>query len=233
MKAIILAAGKGVRLRPYTHLTPKPLLKINGKRIIDYTLSILPEEIDEIIIVVGHRKWRIKQHLGSSYKGKKITYISQGDKRGTAHALYLCKPYLRKKERFLVVFGDDIYVGADLKRCIQYPLSILAAEVENPSAFGVLRFNKDHHLEEIVEKPKDNPPSNLVVCGVFVLSHKIFKYKMQAIDNKEFGLPQTIMKIAKNHPIKIVKASFWLPIGYPKDLKKAKEIMFAKNNDIS
>jgi len=225
MKAIILAAGRGVRLRPYTHVTPKPLLKINDKRIIDYTLDILPDEIDEVILVIGHLKWRVKWHLGDVYNHKKIHYIVQKEKKGTAHALYACKKLLKKKERFLVLYGDNIYTKKDLKKCLDYPLSILATEVDDPSEFGVLSFDKKRHLKDIIEKPKKNPPSNLVVCGAFVLNRKIFNYKMQAIDKKEFGLPQTITKMAKNCPIKIIKASLWIPIGYPKDIKKAEQIL--------
>ncbi len=221
MKAIILAAGRGVRLRPYTHITPKPLLKINGKRIIDYTLDILPQEIDEVIIVIGHLKWRMKWHLGEKHEHQKITYIVQKDKKGTAHALYLCKSFLKKKERFLVLFGDNIYTKKDIEKCLKHKLSILAKEIENPKKFGVLTFDKNHHLKEIIEKP-DNPPTNLVNCGVFVLNRKIFNYRMEAISRKEFGLPQTIVKMAQDYPIKIVKASFWIPVGYPGDLKNAK-----------
>jgi bifunctional UDP-N-acetylglucosamine pyrophosphorylase/glucosamine-1-phosphate N-acetyltransferase len=224
VKAIILAAGRGVRLRPYTHITPKPLLKINGKRIIDYTLDILPQEIDEVIIVIGHLKWRMKWHLGKKHGHKKITYMVQKDKKGTAHALYLCKPLLKKKERFLVLFGDNIYAKKDLERCLKHKLSILAKEVNDPKDFGVLTFNKDRHLKEIIEKP-NNPPTNLVNCGVFVLNRKIFNYRMEVISEKEFGLPQTIVKMAQDYPIKIIKALFWVPIGYSRDLKKAKEIL--------
>ncbi len=220
MKAIILAAGKGVRLRPYTHLTPKPLLKVNHKRIIDYLLESLPDEVSEIILVVGHLKRRIKWHLGNSYKGKKITYVVQKEKKGTAHALFLCKPYLKDEKKFLVVFGDNLYAKKDLTECLNYSLAILAKKVDDPKAFGVLTFDKSHHLQEIIEKPK-NPPSNLVACGAFVLNNKIFNYQMAPIIGQEFGLPQTIVEMAQDWPIKIIQASFWLPIGYPRDLKKA------------
>jgi NDP-sugar pyrophosphorylase family protein len=225
MKAIILAAGRGVRMRPYTHLTPKPLLKINGKRIIDHILEVLPKEIDEVLLVIGHRKWFVKWHIGENHKGKKITYIVQKEKKGTAHAFYLCKKFLKKKEKFLVIYGDNLYTKKDLEQCLKHPLSILATEVDDPSMFGVLKFDNNRHLKKIIEKPKDNPPSRLVVCGAFFLSYKIFKYRMQAIDKKEFGLPQTIAKMAQDHPIKIVKASFWFPVGYPKDLKKARKLL--------
>jgi len=212
-------------MRPYTHLTPKPLLKVNGRRIIDHTLEILPKEINEVILVIGHRKWFVKRHIGETYRGKRITYVVQRHKKGTAHALYLCRDLLKKKERFLVIYGDNLYAKEDLKKCLEHPLSILATEVEDPSMFGVLKFNDKRHLENIVEKPKKDPPSKLVVCGAFFLSYKIFKYRMQAIDKGEFGLPQTIVKMAKDHSIKIVKATFWFPVGYPKDLKKARELL--------
>jgi len=98
MKAVILAAGEGIRMRPLTINTPKPLLKIIGKPILEHIIDSFPNEIDEIIIVVGYLKDQIKNYFGSNWKSRKINYIFQKDKKGTAHALWLCRPLLKKRK---------------------------------------------------------------------------------------------------------------------------------------
>ena len=87
MKAIILAAGEGTRLKPLTLDIPKSLISIGGKPIIDRIFESLPDEIDEVFIVVGHLKEKIKSHLGDNFRGKKVSYANQIDKHGTFGAL--------------------------------------------------------------------------------------------------------------------------------------------------
>ena len=111
MQAVILAAGLGTRLRPLTYDTPKPLLKIGDKTLIEYNIERLPECIDELVIVIGYLGEQIIDYFGNQYKGKKISYIKQSQLLGTGHALFLCKKILN--DRFLVLMGDDIYSQED------------------------------------------------------------------------------------------------------------------------
>src|SRR3990167_2487489 len=98
MQAIILAAGRGKRMNHLTDDLPKPLLRVGGKNLIEHKLDMLPAEIDEVVIVVGYFRGKIKDYFGNSYGGRKIKYIEQGELLGTGFALFLAKPFL--KDRF-------------------------------------------------------------------------------------------------------------------------------------
>ncbi len=87
MKAVILAAGKGKRMRLLTDKTPKPLLVVGGKTFLDHILSSLPRSVDEIILVIGHKGEQIKKYIGKKYGSKQIFYVVQHQRKGTVHAL--------------------------------------------------------------------------------------------------------------------------------------------------
>ena len=91
MKAVIFAAGEGRRLHPLTLTQPKPLVKVFEKPLIQHTWDVLPNEISEVLIVVGYKQEMIREFLGDEFQDKKVTYIIQLEPLGTAHALELCK----------------------------------------------------------------------------------------------------------------------------------------------
>src|SRR3984885_8037211 len=107
MKVIILAAGKGNRLLPLTEHIPKPLISIADKPIIDRIFQSLPDEINQVIIVVEHLKDKIRVHVGEDFYEKKVSYVEQISMRGTFGALLSAKSLLYPDERFLVLNGDD------------------------------------------------------------------------------------------------------------------------------
>ena len=115
MQAIILAAGKGTRLGKLSQNIPKPLIKVGPKKLIEHSLSNLPQEVDEVIIVVGYMKNKIIAHLGNDFENRKITYIEQKELLGTGHAVNLCQRLI--KDQFIVMMGDDIYSTKDMARC--------------------------------------------------------------------------------------------------------------------
>lgn len=223
MQAVILAAGRGRRLRSLTDEIPKPLLKVAGKPILEYNLNQLPSQIEEVIIVVNYLKEQIKDYFGEEFNGRKIRYVEQKQRLGTAHALWACKDYL-KDNKFLVMMGDDLYSKRDILECIDYDLCVLAKEMENPKRFGVLETDKDDFLKDIIESPVDSK-NNLANTGLYVLDKRIFDYEMVVLPSREFGLPQTIAKMVEDYPVKVKKANFWFPIGYPEDLEKAKQVL--------
>lgn len=218
MQVIILAAGKGTRMKNLTEETPKPMLKIKGKPILEYKLEALPDEIDEIIFVVGYKRGKIEEYFGDDFKGKKITYVVQENLNGTGGAVQLVKDLV--EDKFLVMMGDDLYHPKDIKNILLYENAILASVAENPSQFGVFKVDKDGNLLEIVEKPID-PPSNLINTGLYALTKDFFNYELVPISETEFGLPQTLVKMAKDFPIKIIKTDKWQPIGNPEELEEA------------
>mgnify|MGYP001607397741 FL=1 len=223
MQAIILAAGRGTRMGELTKEIPKPMLKIKNKPILEYKLNALPEEITEVIFVIGYLGDAIKNYFGDFYNGRKIRYVIQEDINGSGAAVHLAKDIL--KDRFLVMMGDDLYHKNDLKKIIKHNLAVLAREVEDPSHFGIIEVDSNGNLINIIEKPKESK-NKLVNIGVYMLNKKFFDYDMAYTDSGETNLPLTIAKMSAYHTIKIEKASHWFAIGYPEDLKKAEKIIY-------
>ncbi len=222
MQVVILAAGRGKRMNHLTKNNAKPMLKIYGRPVLEYKIDALPKEIKEIIFVVGYYREQIMNHFKKNYKGRKITYVIQDKLNGTGGAIHLCKGIL--EDKFLVLMGDDLYHKQDIKKMLKHKLSILACPVEDPSRFGIVKTDKKGNVIEIVEKPK-RPQSNLANTGAYVLNKDFFKYDLVSIGNGEFGLPQTLVKMAKDCPIKCEKARIWHPIGKPEDLEEAENVL--------
>jgi glucose-1-phosphate thymidylyltransferase len=156
MRVVILSAGKGIRMMPLTANTPKPLLKVNDKPIINYVLESLPDEIDEIIVVVKYLGDQIREHIGKKYGNKKVKYVEGSDK-GNAYSFLATEPHL-KDERFLLIYGDETPSKEDVKNCLTEDLSILLFKCR-----GV--WKRD---------------------GVMVLNTDIFKYTLQVIESEFF-----------------------------------------------
>jgi bifunctional UDP-N-acetylglucosamine pyrophosphorylase/glucosamine-1-phosphate N-acetyltransferase len=218
MQAVILAAGKGTRMQPLTYDIPKAMLSLKGKPILAYTMSILPKDIGEVIIVVNYLGEHIRKYFGTEYEGRKIKYVLQEKLDGTGGAIYSCKKLLTGK--FMVLMGDDLYYRKDLEKLESFDLAALAYEVEDPRRFGVFQIDENENLIAIIEKP-ETLENKLANVGVYMLNEKFFEYDLVPVSKTEFGLPQTLAKMAKDYPVKIVRAKLWHPIGYPEDLKKA------------
>lgn len=223
MQAVILAAGKGTRMRPLTYDIPKPMLRIKGKPILEYTLAALPEEVDEVVFVVNYLGEHIQNHFGMEHGGRKIHYVLQEELNGTGGALHSCKHLL--KDEFLVINGDDLYRKEDIKAMLENGLSVLTYEIENPKRFGVLKVDEDGNLVDIIENKGEIKGKKLINTGTYKLNKKFFDYELVPISETEFGLPQTMMQMAKDYPVKIVKAKEWFPIGFPEDLKDAENVI--------
>ncbi|MAZ56462.1 hypothetical protein CL653_01600 [bacterium] len=222
MQCVILAGGKGTRLRPLTDSCPKPLVKVAQKPLLDHIVSSLPSAIDEIIVVVGYLGDQIKEHCGNKFFGRKVTYVEQEEQKGTGHALWLCKDLV--KGRFLYMFADDIHGEKDLLRVTSFTRSMLVYPTKTPERFGIVVRNPDGTLGEFIEKPK-HAPSNLASTGVFVLDEHIFEYPPTKEQNGEFYHTDMIVEYAKQYPIAVVEQETWIPIGYQEDIERAEKLL--------
>ncbi len=229
MQAIILAAGKGTRMGKLCENTPKPMLKVAGKNLIEHKIDALPREVDEIILVIGYFGDQIKSFFGDSYKGRKIKYVEMAlDKlNGTASALFSAKDILKGK--FISMMGDDLYSTDDIKNALQYENAILAIKIREKTAGGKITLDKNGNLSAIVDDREGKLEGGLIDTGLYVLSEEIFKYQpVQLPNSKEFGLPQTILAMSKTAAVKIVEATFWLKITEPSDLDVAEKALGRK-----
>jgi NDP-sugar pyrophosphorylase family protein len=215
MKAVILAGGLGTRMRDLTKDTPKPMLTIGGKNLIEHKIDILDERFDEVVIVVGYLKDKIISHFGSEFKGKKITYIEQDVLNGTGGALWLCKDLL--KDKFLVMMGDDIYAKECVEEACKYEWALVARERKDSSPIGRIDVNSEGKLMGVIEG--DVSKTGLVNTGLYVLQSDIFNYPLVKLKGKEeFGLPQTIVQAVNDYDIKVVTCDKWHQVTAPEDL---------------
>ncbi len=222
MQVVILVAGRGTRMGNLTDNVPKPMLKIKNKPILEYKLNSLPKEIDEVILIVGYKKEIIKNYFGNKYKGLKITYIEQTQLDGTAGAIKLAKNYLNDK--FLVLMGDDLYKGSDLKKLLKYDFALLTYKTEKAQQFGLIEKDGGGNLLNIKERPHDKKVG-LVNIGAYVISQPYFEQKMIKISESEYGLPQTLVSMKDKFNIKILNTKKWQSIGSSSDLKEAQNVV--------
>lgn len=224
MQCVILAAGRGVRMKPLTDSTPKPLLKIAGRTLLDYSFDALPDEIDEVVMVVGYLGEQIRAYLGGNFRGRSIRYVVQEKLEGTAKALWKAKSFLHG--RFLVLMADDIYAKEDVEKCLQHEQAMLVKKSEQEGPGGRVLLDKKGELQSVVEG-KFNPVGALISTNVFVLDERFFSYELVKLTDREgeWGLPQTVAKMAADHPVAIVSATLWLKITTPEDLRFVRHLL--------
>jgi len=227
MKGIILHAGHGTRLRPLTHTGPKQLLPIANKPMSEYCVeSIRNSGITEIAIIIGGiGANKVREHYGDGKKFEvKITYIEQDSPRGIAHAINLCKDFINN-EKFLVFLGDNI-IQRDITEFVKdfetsnAEASILLCEVDNPSRFGIADM-KDGKITKIMEKPK-NPPTNLAVTGIYLLSPTIFEIidRLKPSWRNELEITDALqILLEEGHKITYnIITDYWKDTGTPDDI---------------
>jgi NDP-sugar pyrophosphorylase family protein len=224
MQAVILAAGKGVRMQPLTYDMPKPMVKVAGKNLLEHKLDELPDEIGEVIMIIGYLGEQIKNYFGDNYRGRKISYVEQAELLGTGKALWLAQNLI--KEKFIVLMGDDLYARKDMKECLTHDWAILAQVKKGMTRGGKIILRPDGHLQEIIEGEHNHEQEHFMNAAMYVLSPDIFNYELVKLPGKEeWGLPQTIVRAAQDFDVKIVPASFWLQLTDVNDVKRVEEIL--------
>ncbi len=217
-QAVIMAAGLGTRLRPLTDNTPKPMIRVGGRPILEWSLEALPRTVDEVVLVVNYFKDQIERHFGGEWRGRRIRYVLQEELKGTGHSVHIAADALR--ERFLVLNGDDLYLPADLERLAANELAILGLRVSDKGRFGFLATDAEGFLSGVTEDGQGE--GNIINIGAYVLDRGFLEYDLVPIKHgKEFGLPQTVAVMAADRRVKVTVADAWMPIGFPEDVAAA------------
>ncbi len=230
MKAIILAAGKGTRLRPITETRPKPLIPVMCKPLIDWQLEAISKVsgIDEIIIVVSYLKDRVFKHLEDHPLKDKIVFVDQGEELGTGDAVVKAIEETDTTGKVLVLYGDLFLRDWNILERITTGKdnTIVGVTVPNPYDYGVL-IVEDNVFKGVVEKP-DNPPSNLINAGIYYLdADLIMAYKDVAPSPRgEIEFTDILNEISKESEIKIymLEKHNWIDIGTPWNLLEANKM---------
>lgn len=210
MDAVILAAGLGTRLRPHTETTPKPLLAVQGRPILDWILGALPDSVERVIVVVNYLADQIEKYLEHQNHVAHWTTVRQAVPRGTGDALMSCRDAVRA-ERVLVLNGDDLYGAADLSRLAARPAGLLAHPVDQPEKFGIV-FTRGDRLEKLVEKPQ-LPPPQWANIGAYVFPRRVFNLSLPLSPRGEYEITDAVTAIAAEEPFFVERATFWFPIG--------------------
>lgn len=223
MQVVILAAGEGVRMRPLTLTAPKPLLKVNGRALLDYIFDAFPDEITEAIIVVKYLGEQIKAYCGNNFHGRPITY-ADGSDLGTAYSFLAAAPHIHD-DRFLFLYGDEFPDPDDIRECLKYPAAIVCWEMPDPWNHGVAMLRPDGTIAEILEKP-EHPTTNLISDGVMVLNKKIFEYQPEKKPNGEYYFTSMVNQFVHGTPVVAVKSTQKIGgISTPADIERVEKLL--------
>jgi glucose-1-phosphate thymidylyltransferase len=219
MKVIIPLAGKGTRLRPHTHVTPKPMLKVAGKPVMAYVMDDVARlgGVEQVVYITGHLKEKVEEFARTSYDIPAV-FVEQVIQDGTAGAVALARPYV--DQPVLIVFVDTIF-DADLSivKTTEADGIIWVKEVEDYQRFGVVVTDAQGDMTKIVEKPS-TPISKRANIGLYYIRN--WKLLYEGIDhvltqpkNKgEYYLTDAFQyMIDKGAKIRVVDVEGWYDAG--------------------
>ena len=238
LKAIILSAGEGSRMRPLTLTKPKTMLPVAGKPIIQYNIESLRDNgITDILLIVRYKEEIVRNYFGDgSDFGVNISYKTQKDFLGTANAISYGEDFI--DDSIIVLNGDIILDDEIIHEIIKKynylspDTLMLLTEVEDPSAFGVVEI-ENGNIKNIVEKPKrEEAPSNLVNAGIYIFNKDIFdKIRETEISERgEYEITDSVsLQIEDNKTVIGHKTSKdWIDVGRPWELIEVNEELIGK-----
>ena len=234
MKVIIPLAGKGTRLRPHTHITPKPMLKVAGKPVMAYILEDLERlgNVEQVVYITGHLKEKVEQYTREAFSLPAV-FIEQQVQDGTAGAVALARAHV--DQPVLIIFVDTIF-DADLSVINRTDADgiIWVKTVEDYQRFGVVVTDADDNMTKIVEKPK-TPISKRANIGLYYM--KNWKLLYEGIDHVlkspknqgEYFLTDAFQyMIDKGAKIKVIDVEGWYDAGKIDTLLDTNRVMLEK-----
>jgi len=234
MKVIIPLAGKGTRLRPHTHITPKPMLKVAGKPVMSYVLDELKKlgNVEQVIYITGHLKEKVEEYARAEMDVSSV-FIEQKVQDGTAGAIALAKDYV--DQPVLIIFVDTIF-DADLSKVKSVDADgiIWVKEVEDYQRFGVVVTDKDGNMTKIVEKPK-TPISKRANIGLYYIRNWKLLYEgiewvlKQPKNQGEYFLTDAFQyMIDKGAKIRVIDVEGWYDAGKIETMLETNEAMLKR-----
>jgi NDP-sugar pyrophosphorylase family protein len=222
MQALILAGGKGTRLRPLTVYTPKPIVPVCNRPFLLCQIDTLRRAgITDITLSLSYQPSKIEQQLGDGTDfGVRLSYTVEPQPMGTAGAYKFAEDLIREPT---VVFNGDIVTDLDLEAVIrehnarQATATIVLAPVENPSAYGLVETEEDGRVKRFLEKPKaDEIVSNNINAGTYVLDPRVLDY-IPAGENYsfEYNLFPDLLRREEKFYAHVPADTYWIDIGTP------------------
>ncbi|MEP6921162.1 MAG: NDP-sugar synthase [bacterium] len=234
MQALILAGGKGTRLRPLTVYTPKPIVPICNRPFLLYQIDTLRRAgITNITLSLSYQPNKIEQLLGDgSDYGVKLNYTVEPQPMGTAGAYKFAEDRIRERT---VVFNGDILTDLDLKAVIRKhnerkaAATVVLQPVENPRAYGLVETEKDGRIRRFLEKPKeDEITCNTINAGTYILEPRVLDF-IPAGENYsfEYGLFPNLLERKEPFYAHVPPRTYWIDIGTPERYLQAHHDLLA------
>lgn len=227
MKAVILAAGEGSRLRPLTDTIPKTLIPVAGVPILARIFSALPNNISEVVLVIQEKQTQAIEAFLKTFQPSISVVLAYQDmnKKGTYHALLSAKEYVQNESSFLVLNGDDIFQKSELEAllALSAPSYGLAKKVLRDTRYRTCDIDEEQQIitsfRLVEESEKDTP----LYCftGACVLPSAFFSYTPKTTPQGEIGIPHTLF--ANEPRVSYALCTHWVQINTHEDLREANE----------
>ena len=229
MKAIILAAGKGAHLSPFSDTRPQPMIGVAGRTILDNSLELLKSSgINDIFVVVGHKREKLIDALQEyEYDGLNIHYVEQKQSRGIGNAVLKVKNKISPGEYFLLLYGDILTANNIFSKVQQSfhtfksPVASICLPPSNQQ-FGNVFLNAQMEITKIIEKPKSNKFGNYVLAGVFILPASFF----QLLESTGQSMEKALKKIVASEGLRAsMWEDGWLDVVHPWEILTANKMI--------
>ena len=229
MKAIILAAGEGTHLSPFSETRPISMIGVAGRSMLDNTFGLLKSAgINDIFIVVGHKKDKLIERLQQQdHNVLNLHYVEQKRKLGIGHAVMQVKNKISPGEYFLLLYGDTLTAENIFSKVQQSfhsfkcPVASICLPPSN-QMFGNVFLNARMEITKIVEKPKGNNLGNYVLSGVFILPASFFKL----LESSGNSMEKALKKVVAGEGMRAsMWEDDWLDVVYPWEILTANKMI--------
>lgn len=226
-KAVILCGGKGTRMMPYTKSQPKEMLPIMTTPLLQKIIEQVVETgINDIFIVISDNKECIVNHFNGLFPNVKISYCRQTKMEGTGPATLLAKDFIADQP-FLLIFPDELMLEQNPYKVLlddfdQHQTTVLSSyrvPLKDTHKYGIIIPKEGNTIKGIVEKPKDNPPSDLASLGTYILMPEVLGYIKEHTDGEgEICIVDAINKLSNLRHVELTGKRFDIgsPIGFAK-----------------
>ena len=229
MKAVILAAGKGDNLKPFSDTRPNPMISVAGKYLFDHNLDLLQKAgINDIFVVVGHQKDKLVERIGEHiHNGLNLQYMVQSRASGIGDAVLKIKDKILPGEYFLLIYGDIVTAENIFTKTQQSfhafkgPVASICLPPSN-EMFGNVFLNANMNITKIVEKPKGDNLGNYVLSGVYILPESFFGL----LEKNGRSMEKAIKALVKDEGLRAsMWEDEWLDVVYPWEILRANRII--------
>ena len=213
-------------MRPLTLATPKPLLPLQNRPILEWSLLSLRGVVERVLIVAHYLKAQIADFMARQRLFADYALVEQSPRPlGTGHALMCCRDHLQSDD-FLVINGDDLFSASALRELSRHDYGILSAQRRDYERFGVIVTDAAGGFQAIDEKPPRGRYPAPAPCsiGAYKFRRQVFDYALEKTARGEYEISDYVTAAARDYSVAVVDSSFWLPIGDPAALAAAQSV---------